>query len=122
MVVLGAPTERGSRCGAAEAPILDVNGVAPYEPKQPVVANTSEQIGDLRWLTCGRHCARLGNEYRVAGQLAHGSDGRAEQGSELPGRLEVVAVDPYPLHIGTAGPPLGRSRGATAVRVVDDVD
>src|ERR1019366_1119496 len=96
--------------------------VEPYEPKQPVVTNASEQIGDLCWLTCGTHCPRPGNEYRVTGQLAHGRDGRAEQGSELPGRLEVVTVDPYPVHVGTARPPLGRSRDATAMGVVDDVD
>ena len=42
-------------------------------------------------------------------------------GSELPGRIEVVAVDPHPGHVRLAGPP-GSRAGNLAVLRLDDVD
>src|ERR1019366_6717584 len=124
MIRTGALAERGDSRGGAEAEVQadGAGGVEPYEPEQPIQANTREQIGDLRWLACGRHRARLGDEYRVASQRAHGSDGWPEQGCELPGRLEVVAVDPYPGHVRAARPPPGRAGDPAVLRVVDDVD
>ncbi len=101
---------------------MGVCRVEPHEPEQPIGVSAGEQVGDLPWLVCGRHRACLSDEYRVTGDRSHGADGRPEQGSELPGGFEVVTVDSYPVHIGTAGPPLRRSRDVTAMRVVDDVD
>src|ERR1019366_9671784 len=59
---------------------------------------------------------------RIIRQLANGCNGRPEQGSELPGPLQVVAVDAYPSHIGSAGPPGGRARNLAVLGVIDDVD
>ena len=61
--------------------------VEPDEPEQPVRADASEQVLYLLRLVCGRCRACLGDQYRVAGQLAYGNDGRPEYRSELPGRL-----------------------------------
>ncbi len=109
--------------GAADAELLadGVCGVEPHEPEQPVGMNAGEQVGDLRRLAGGRHRAGLGDEYRIAGELPHGPDRRPEQGSELPVWLEVIAVDSNPVHVRTAGPPLGRAGDTAAPRVVDDV-
>src|ERR1700730_73261 len=117
---LGTPGECGDRRRASEAPVIDRVGVEPHKPQQPIGAGTSEKVRDLRWLTCGRRRAGRGDEYWVEGQCAHGLDGGPEQGSERPGRLEVIAVDPHPGHIRTAGPPGGR-RG-NAGWLTDDVD
>ena len=57
----------------------------------------------------------------ITGQLAYGHDGRPEYRNELPGRLEVVAVDPHPVHVRTAGPP-GSRAGNLAMLRLDDVD
>ena len=100
---------------------MAVCGIEPHEPEQPVRVNASEHVSDLRWLVGGSCRACLGDEDRVAGQRAYGGDRGPEQGSELPVRLEVVAVYPHPGHIGAARPPPGRGRDVAARRVVDDV-
>ena len=49
-----------------ETPVLPVRlGVEPYEPEQPVKADTGEQVSNLGWLIRAGRCACLGDEYRI---------------------------------------------------------
>ena len=57
---------------------LVIRSVEPYEPEQSVGSDSSEQVGDLRGLACGSGGTGLGDEYRVAGERPHGTDGRSE--------------------------------------------
>ena len=60
-----------------------VGGVEIDEPEQPVVADAGEQVGDLRPLAGGRHGPRLGDKYRVEGELPDIGDGGANKGANF---------------------------------------
>src|SRR5580658_617816 len=103
-VGLNRLAERGNSRRASDAEVLAraVGGVEPHQPEQSVFVNAGKYVGNLGRLAGNIRRACLGDEYRIAGQLAYRSDGRPEYRNELPGRLEVVGVDSYPVHIRPA--------------------
>ena len=53
-------------CGYAKLwVVIDAVLVEQHEPQQPESTNASEQVGDLRRLTCRNRHACLGDDYRV---------------------------------------------------------
>ena len=88
-VRFGFLAQRGINCGTADAPALglaDTVLVEQYESQQPESADASEQVGDLRRLALAEgSSACLGDEYRVARQVAQINDSRPEHLSEARG-------------------------------------
>src|ERR1039457_6300630 len=84
--LLGVPPERcESACAAGgPGPAFDVL-VEPHEAIQPIGANTSEQVVDLRRLACGDIPAGLGDENRITGQRTYSNDSRPQHLSEARG-------------------------------------
>ena len=118
-VCFSTAAERGDGGGTAETPIRFVDGVEPYEPKQPIEVNPSEQIGNLRWLASGWGGGCLGNKYRVVCQGTQVNNGRSELRSKYRG-VGKVAVNPHPVHVRVAGPPW--PWGGNSISLVDYVD
>src|ERR1039457_3702740 len=89
------PERRYSRW-AVEGPVPDPVSIEPHEAQQSVCANTCKQVRDFcRLVGAGRH-ACLRNKDRVNSQRTYGLDSRPEQGSESPGWLVIVTINPYP--------------------------
>src|ERR1017187_9238407 len=120
---LGVPPERCESPWAAEAPGPAFNVlVEPHEAIQPIGANTSEQVVELRRLACGDIRAGLGDENRITGQRTYSNDSRPEHLSEARGRKVIVAINSYPGHIGLTGPPGSRVGNVDRIVIIDDVN